>query len=479
MAASAGNLDSLLGVYVPAPDLYSLHVQSFTTTGTGVSERIASITVDAGDPDHYGINPISPTAEFTVSAFDNTAGTATLAPGFGICPNPSVYTPSYLFAFSPNALLLSTLPSYNIALGLDLGINQDVSLALFSAEPLANGTTITFSASDTYTDSPALVCFCAGTQITTPDGEVAVEHLEVGDIVTTASGAKRRISWIGSGRVLATRGRRSEATPVIVRRNALADNVPDRDLRITKGHSLYIDGVLIPVENLINHRSILWDDRAQEVEIYHIELDTHDVLLANGAPAESYRDDGNRWMFRNWHSRLASKAMEPCAPILTGGPDVDAVWGRLLDRSGPRPGIPLTDEPDLHMLADGRRVDASGRSGDAYVFDLPFVPEDLRIVSRAAAPDELGTARDARMLGVALLRMVARQETKFTMIDATDYELVDGFHSFEIDNGFRWTNGNAAVPRSLFGGFQGAFELVLHIACSTRYMEDDTTYLAA
>jgi hypothetical protein len=36
------------------------------------------------------------------------------------------------------------------------------------------------------------------------------------------------------------------------------------------------------------------DDQAQEVTPYHIELETHDILLANGAPAESYRDGGNR-----------------------------------------------------------------------------------------------------------------------------------------------------------------------------------------
>jgi len=60
--------------------------------------------------------------------------------------------------------------------------------------------------------------------------------------------------------------------------------------------------VLIPVEFLVNHRSIFWDDNAQEVELYHIELETHDVLVANGAPAESYRDDGNRWLFRNANS---------------------------------------------------------------------------------------------------------------------------------------------------------------------------------
>ena len=83
---------------------------------------------------------------------------------------------------------------------------------------------------------------------------------------------------------------------------------------MTKGHSLYFDGVLIPVEYLVNHKSILWDDNAQEVEIYHVELATHDVLFANGAPAESYRDDGNRWLFRNANDGWDQPAKSPMPP---------------------------------------------------------------------------------------------------------------------------------------------------------------------
>ena len=149
------------------------------------------------------------------------------------------------------------------------------------------------------------VCFAAGTRIATPSGEVPVEQLSIGDAVLTLSGVARPIVWIGVGRVLATRGARSAGSPVIVRRGALADNVPNRDLQVTKGHALYLDGALIPVEELVNGRSIVWDDRARELAIYHVELDTHDVLIADGAPAETYRDDGNRWLFRNvnpaWH----------------------------------------------------------------------------------------------------------------------------------------------------------------------------------
>jgi hypothetical protein len=101
--------------------------------------------------------------------------------------------------------------------------------------------------------------------------------------------------------------------------------VPHQDLYVTKAHSLYIDGVLIPVEFLVNHRTIVWDDRAREVEIYHVELESHDILIANGVPAESFRDDGNRWLFQNAQTGTGLPPQEPYAPVLTGGSVVDAV----------------------------------------------------------------------------------------------------------------------------------------------------------
>jgi hypothetical protein len=325
----------------------------------------------------------------------------------------------------------------------------------------------------------SVLCFCVNTLIQTPSGQVAVQHLAIGDAVLTLSGVTRRIVWIGTGKVLATRGHRTAATPVIVRKSALADNVPNRDLHLTKGHSLYLDGVLIPVESLINHRSIVWDDRAQEVELYHIELESHDVLIANGAPAESYRDDGNRWLFRNANSGWDSAPLEPCAPILSGGELVDAEWRRLLDRAGPRPRVPTTDDPDLHLLVDGQRVDAISRHGEAYVFALCASPEEVRIVSRAAAPDQLGVARDPRVLGAALRQIALRNGTRFRVIKAADERLAEGFHAFEPQAGLRWTNGDAVLPMMMFHGLPGPMELVLHVGCTSTYLPEAEISVAA
>jgi hypothetical protein len=323
------------------------------------------------------------------------------------------------------------------------------------------------------------LCFCQGTPISTPNGERLVENLTAGDSVTTASGEQRRVVWIGTGHVMVTRGRRSPATPVIVKRGALADNVPYADLRVTKGHSLFLEGVLIPVEFLVNHRSIIWDDHAQEVGLYHVELETHDVLLAAGAPAESYRDDGNRWLFRNYNDAWDLPPREPCAPILTGGGKVDAIWRRLLDRAGPRPGLPLTDAPDLHLLVDGQRVDAASCVQGDYTFELRGKPVSVRVVSRSAVPAELGLARDSRELGVALTQIVVRQNVQLRVTEAADPLLEaamdHGFHAFEPGLGLRWTNGDSMLPEAIFEAFDGPFELMLRVGCTSQYeLSEDT-----
>jgi Hint domain len=324
------------------------------------------------------------------------------------------------------------------------------------------------------------LCFLATTLIATPAGEVRVEELAVGDAVLTLQGEARRIVWIGEGFVLNTRGRRTAATPVIVRKGALADHVPHHDLRVTKGHSLYIDGLLIPVESLVNHRSILFDDQAREVRFYHIELETHDVLLANGAPMETYRDDGNRWLFRNANRGWALPPHAPCAPLLTTGSIVDGVWRRLLERAGPRPGVPLTDDPDLHLLVDGKRVDALAWREAEYVFRLPIKPRNVRMCSRAAVPQELGVARDPRMLGVAVRRIVLAQAGRQRAFEASNDSLIDGYHAYEPDNDIRWTDGNAELPTSLFAGMGGAGMLMLHLgSATTRYPDDGRASRAA
>jgi len=320
---------------------------------------------------------------------------------------------------------------------------------------------------ETFTVTP--LCFLRGTRLLTPEGEVAVEDLAAGDRVTTLSGEAATIRWIGEGKLLCPPGRRSAATPVIVRRHALADNVPHRDLRITKGHALYVDGVLIPAEFLVNHRSILWDDAPREVEFFHVELPAHDVVLAEGAPAESYRDEGNRWMFANANPDWDRPGVAPYAPVLTGGPIVDAAWRRLLERSGERLDVPTTGDADVHLLVDGVRVDGRAMPDGWMSFAVSAGARRIVIASRCGAQDELGLCRDPRTLGVALTRIVLWRGGVPSVIDADDPLLVQGFHAYEQEEGSIWTNGAGVIPAAYLDGTRTPDGVEVQVRMTTRY----------
>jgi autotransporter-associated beta strand protein len=437
--------------------IFSGIVQSQSTTGVIPISPFSTVSVT----DSAGLTIQS----LTITLYDSASNFATPTDANGVLSGANLtkvgvgtytVTPGPTTAVSAELDALVFTPSSNTNV-----LTTDFVLSAF------DGATTADSSAIAVTDSA--LCFCTGTRIATPGGEVPVEQIAAGDLVVTASGMARPVVWVGAGRVLATRGRRNEATPVIVRKGALGDNVPNRDLRVTKGHALYIDGVLIPVEFLVNHRSILWDDRAQEVELYHLELESHDVLLANGAPAESYRDDGNRWLFRNANTGWDLPPQEPCAQVLTGGLIVDEAWQWLLDRAGGPPRIPSTNEPDLHIVADGERIDGRRSDDGTYRFRLPRPATEVRVVSRAGAPCELGLARDPRVLGVALTRVMLWQGSRLRMIEASDDCLSDGYHQFEEANGFRWTDGDARLPPALLDGVTGVAELEVHVAATAQY----------
>jgi hypothetical protein len=309
-----------------------------------------------------------------------------------------------------------------------------------------------------------VVCFCRGTLILTERGEVPVEELAVGDRAVTLSGIAKPIVWIGTGRQLVTRTNRL-ARPIVVRRGALADNVPHSDLRLTHGHALYLKGALIPVENLVNHRSIAWDDRAQVVEYYHVELANHDVLIANGAPSESYYDAHNRAFFQTVRPGSEPGIEKPTfAPVLSGGAEVERVWAQLFERSGGHIERDTTDDPDLHVIVDGERRSASARTRSSCSFALEGPPAGkLQLGSRSGVPSLLGvTAHDHRRLGVAIERIVVRQSGTTTRLDPDSAFLVEG-GAYPAENGFCWTDGELALSPRLFAHLTGPFVLTVDL----------------
>ena len=229
------------------------------------------------------------------------------------------------------------------ALALDDGGSLVATLTM---EGNYSGTTFTVSQASGFVDVGA-VCYCPGTLIQTERGQKRVEDLKIGDEVMTMSGALRPIKWIGrrsySGRFAAGQ---KNILPVCIKAGALDDHVPRRDLWISPHHAMYIDGVLIEAKDLVNGASIVQAERADKVDYFHIELDTHDVIIAEGALAESFVDDDSRGIFHNAHDYPAlypeavTGTAQYCAPRLEDGYEVEAIRQRIALRAG----LVLTDK---------------------------------------------------------------------------------------------------------------------------------------
>ena len=136
-----------------------------------------------------------------------------------------------------------------------------------------------------------VVCFLKGTRIWTPDGESAVEDLRINDLVVTSSGEAKPIQWVWGRRFERQSGRKWDESivPIRVARSSLGPNTPHRDLYLSRYHCLYIDGVLIPAVDLINGSSIARANaiHLREIEYFHIKLERHSVIYAEGAACET------------------------------------------------------------------------------------------------------------------------------------------------------------------------------------------------
>lgn len=142
-----------------------------------------------------------------------------------------------------------------------------------------------------------VACYVSGTRILTPHGEVAIEDLRIGDHVETLSNGLAAIRWIGHRLINSSFDHNPEKIwPVRIMANTFANGKPSRDLWLSPDHAVYCGGVLIPVRHLTNCHTIV-QKHLDHVTYMHLELDRHDIILAEGLPCESYLDTGNRISF--------------------------------------------------------------------------------------------------------------------------------------------------------------------------------------
>ncbi|MDA8254024.1 MAG: Hint domain-containing protein, partial [Rhodospirillales bacterium] len=195
----------------------------------------------------------------------------------------------------------------------------------------------------------------------------------------------------------------------------------------------------LPARDLVNGATIA-PQPMPRADYWHVELAAHDLLLAEGLPAESYLDTGNRRAFDSSGTggprRLWRR--DACAPLLLSRAAQTRLRARLIARALAL-GHRLTDDPGLVLLGDDGPL-AADRAGDVWRATLPAGRRRLRLISRHAVPAEIypdGT--DPRRLGVA----VARIALDGAAIPPADPRRAAGWHRPEP--GLHWTDGDALL----------------------------------
>lgn len=362
-AAPGGSIVSNIALAVTDGSIGTTATQTVTATAQYTAPTISGVAASQTDTDTKPLTVFASTKVTGPDTGASTGATITLtADGTAIDANG---------VLSGSGLTHTGVGTYTLAATNPATLTGELDALSFTptAHQVASGSIVTTvftllategSASSSATSSVSAqgtLCYCPGTLILTDAGEVAVEALRIGDRVVTRTGAARPIRWIGHRRHAArvAAGERTLA-PVLIRAGALADGIPRRDLHVSPPHAMWLDGALIPAVALVDGVSVLQPPVAADVVYIHIELDSHDVLLAEGAPSESFVDDRSRAMFDNaasYRARYPDAKASPasyCAPRVEHGPLLEVARRRIAARTRQQISEPAL--PDLRGRLD-------------------------------------------------------------------------------------------------------------------------------
>ena len=239
-------------------------------------------------------------------------------------------------------------PPQTQPVGSDTTVNDINNVALWVAENAPTspepswmtGLNTPTLSSDPGNSSPA--CFVKGTLILTPAGPTNVDYLQIGDEVITLSGSTKKIIWIGRRNYTSENCRQNPIIlPIKICANAIGPKTPSTDLYISRQHAIFIANSLVPSFHLCNGITIRpVTDLSAGLEYFHIELEAHDVIIANGCPCETFIDHNSRSSFENENeyssliiNSLRSKKSELPIPRLTSGMLLEDIRGLLLERA--------------------------------------------------------------------------------------------------------------------------------------------------
>jgi len=317
-----------------------------------------------------------------------------------------------------------------------------------------------------------ITCFLSDSMIRTPEGDVAVQDIQVGDsVVAYVDGQQqvRKVVWAGKTRVAVKAGLPDDEAgyPVRILKDALAEGVPYKDMLVTPEHCLFFNGLFTPVRMLVNGASIFYDHSITSYDYYHIETEQHSVIVADGVMTESYLDTGNRGSFRQEgtvvslnagsHKTVRTWAEDAAAPLVVAQAVVEPIFRKIEARAkhagieAVTPTRVVTNDADVHLVTESGAIIRKAREQNGKVFFmLPPGIDRVWLVSRTSRPaDTIGPfVDDRRQLGVLVSNMSlqegvgAARNLENIMQDAN----LQGWHDVDAGHSMRWTAGYAEIP---------------------------------
>ncbi|PYE82253.1 Hint domain-containing protein [Pseudoroseicyclus aestuarii] len=164
----------------------------------------------------------------------------------------------------------------------------------------------------------APVCHAAGTRLMTPQGEVAIEDLSVGDLVTTVDAGPQPIRLI-LRREMTFAEAEDAHRPIVIRAGAMGQGLPRRDLAISPQHCIAWpgasgaagEGALVRAKGLTALRGVRIMRGLRQVTYVTLLLDQHQLLLAEGVPSESFYPGPTALRLLTGPQRRALEALHP------------------------------------------------------------------------------------------------------------------------------------------------------------------------
>jgi hypothetical protein len=119
----------------------------------------------------------------------------------------------------------------------------------------------------------------------------------------TAEGKAVPVKWIGRQTVMTRFGPAERLMPVRFAAGCLGEGLPHTDLTVTADHGMLVEGVICHAGALVNGTTITrvpLSEMGETYTVYHVETEEHEIILANGAPAETFIDNVSRRVFDNF-----------------------------------------------------------------------------------------------------------------------------------------------------------------------------------